>query len=252
MNAANSDADTRLPPKITSYVGAVKHVPPGDETRARRAKTDAEGRQNLANLRRVNKLFRRCATPLLFRHISATVYGLVRLHEVSMHPALAAHVRHVDVGVGRARSLLARNTRYAEDLAGLLGPCLARLPHLASLDFVVGGKASLRELPPKLNDALVKALASALLYVELPGLRELDLSFPIARDFEQLAHADDEPRSTRVRLGPRVLGEAPAPWFTRQGVDERVVAAAALVRAHRPGVRGQSARHVRAQPGPAR
>ncbi|KAK8094928.1 hypothetical protein PG997_001613 [Apiospora hydei] len=171
---------------ITSYVGAVKHVPPGDETLARRAKTDPEGRQNLANLRRVNKVFHRCATPLLFRHISATVYGLVRLREVSVRPDLAEHVRH--------------------DLAGLLGPCLARLPNLASLDFVVGGKASLRELPPKLNDALIKALASALLYVELPGLRELDMSFPIARDFEQLAHADDEPRLTRIRLGPRVLG----------------------------------------------
>ncbi|KAK8009474.1 hypothetical protein PG991_012025 [Apiospora marii] len=193
-----------LPPElideITFYAEASSRILPGDEIKPRREKTDPEGRASLACLRLANKVFCRCATPLLFRHIDATVGKTSRLRDVSTSP-YAGYVRHVDLGTGRsASSDRAENARYAEDLAELLAPCLARLPNLSSLDFV--GRTSFwrdGELTPAINDSLVNSLMTALFDVDLPQLRELDLGFPKAGDFARLL-AGEPPSSGHHRI----------------------------------------------------
>ncbi|KAK7921607.1 hypothetical protein PG985_009629 [Apiospora marii] len=196
-----------LPPElideITFYAEASSRILPGDEIKPRREKTDPEGRASLACLRLANKVFCRCATPLLFRHIDATVGKISRLRDVSTSP-YAGYVRHVDLGTGRsASSDRAENARCAEDLAELLAPCLGRLPKLSSLDFV-GGTSSYvgGELSPEINKSLINSLKTSLVDVDLPQPRELDLGFPTAGVFTQLL-AGEAPSSGH-RIWPLV------------------------------------------------
>ncbi|KAK7977053.1 hypothetical protein PG988_004543 [Apiospora saccharicola] len=193
-----------LPPElITSYAGTVSRIQPGDEIELRREKTDSEGRGNLANLRLANKVFCRCATPLLFRHVDATVGKIERLRDVSNSP-YSGYVRHVDLGIGRNASPdRAQNARHAENLASLLSPCLARFPNLSSLDFV-GGTTG-QEFSFEINESLVDSMTKTLSGLELPQLRELDIGFPVAHDFEHLLFATHSPPLHNFKFDLRTL-----------------------------------------------
>lgn len=67
-----------------------------------------------------------------------------------------------------------------EDLAGLLSSCLMKFPNLKALEF----HEPPLSLPQLHRRVYIDTVTSALRYVRIPNLTELDIHFPITHDFE--------------------------------------------------------------------
>ncbi|RYP59224.1 hypothetical protein DL769_008633 [Monosporascus sp. CRB-8-3] len=173
-----------------------------------------EARKRLSILRLVNRPFCRSASIRLFRCIRATISGsfvssdrwpLARLRELCASPSCAPLVRRLEVGYHYFDhpgpdewEPGSRYQLYAEDAARLLPVCLAALPNLEVLDvrgpsfpslgLGAAGSAgsaapptsSLVEVPMRL---FTDAVVSALRYVTLPRLAELNLRLAVTHEF---------------------------------------------------------------------
>ncbi|KAJ5304551.1 uncharacterized protein N7443_004211 [Penicillium atrosanguineum] len=158
------------------------------EDDSRRYKGFGSARRNLAALRFVNRTFRRCASPWLFRHIDARhkqqadMLPLERLKKIS-ESKYAKHVRQIDIGfapdIVYAGNTLYDCVMYVGDLQGLLGSYLARFPYIKALEF--------HEPPPAMDKdhrtIYIHTVVSTLRYVRFPKLEELEIKFPIGDDF---------------------------------------------------------------------
>jgi hypothetical protein len=89
---------------------------------------------------------------------------------------------------------------YVEDLAGILLPCLYRFPNLRAIVF---GEPS-ASLPQEYRQIYLSTATTALLYVPLPNLVELELFFPIANNFRQLFPTEASPLRTPIES---ILGQ---------------------------------------------
>jgi hypothetical protein len=160
---------------------------------------DYQARERLATLRLINKSFCYSASVRLFRHIIARpgfnrrLPPLVRLCEISNSPN-AIHVRQIDLGYSEIGKSTAELQVYVEDLAGILLPCLHRFPNLRALVF--GEPAS--SLPQEYRQIYINTVTTALLYVPLPNLVELELCFPITHNFRHLFPAGASPLRTPI------------------------------------------------------
>jgi hypothetical protein len=141
-------------------------------------------RQDLANVRLVNKALCKSASPRLFQHIVAKYSSnprsspLQRLRRLSAS-SYASYVLHIDLGVHSDDyySKESDMSLFAEDMAGLLSPCLASFPNLRSLDFACSHRPE-APVPLEARKLLINSLISALRYVNLPNLRNSTSSFP--------------------------------------------------------------------------
>ncbi|RYP24587.1 hypothetical protein DL767_008587 [Monosporascus sp. MG133] len=173
-----------------------------------------EARKRLSILRLVNRPFCQSASIRLFRCIRATVLGssvstdrwpLARLRELCASPSCAPLVRRLEVGyhyfdhpgpdewVPGSRYQL-----YAEDAARLLPVCLAALPNLEALDvrgpsfpsLNLGPAGSAGSTAPSISSLVevpmrmfTDAVVSALRYIPLPRLAELNLRLAVTHEF---------------------------------------------------------------------
>jgi hypothetical protein len=157
------------------------------------------GRSTLATLRLVNRTFCRIASPWLFRHIILRfhrrrgIQPLSRLKRISKS-RYAKYVHQIDIGFNSNISYAFDTTTelYIEDLAGLLPTYLRKFTNLKALEF---------EDPPldvreDIRKLYVKTVVSALRYVPLPKLEELEIRLPITRDFSQFT----PPKITRLQI----------------------------------------------------
>ncbi|RYO93391.1 hypothetical protein DL766_000781 [Monosporascus sp. MC13-8B] len=173
-----------------------------------------EARKRLSILRLVNRPFCRSASIRLFRCVRATISGsfastdrwpLARLRELCASPSCAPLVRRLEVGYHYFDhpgpdewEPGSRYQLYAEDAARLLPVCLAALPNLEVLDVRGPSFPSLNlraagpagsATPP--TSSLVEepmrmftgAVVSALRYVPLPRLAELNLRLAVTHEF---------------------------------------------------------------------
>ncbi|RYP63494.1 hypothetical protein DL771_009239 [Monosporascus sp. 5C6A] len=170
-----------------------------------------EARKRLSILRLVNRPFCQSASIRLFRCIRATISGssvstdrwpLVRLRELCASPSCAPLVRRLEVGYHYFDhpgpdewEPGSRYRLYAEDVARLLPVCLAALPNLEVLDvrgpsfpsLNLGPAGSAAPPPSSLVEVPMRtftdAVVSALRYVPLPHLAELNLRLAVTHEF---------------------------------------------------------------------
>ncbi|RYP08809.1 hypothetical protein DL765_008672 [Monosporascus sp. GIB2] len=170
-----------------------------------------EARKRLSILRLVNRPFYRSASIRLFRCIRATISGsfvstdrwpLARLRELCASPSCAPLVRRLEVGYRYFDhpgpdewEPGSRYRLYAEDAARLLPVCLAALPNLEVLDVRGPSFPSLNlgaasSAAPPTSSLVVEpmrmftdAVVSALRYVPLPRLAELNLRLAVTHEF---------------------------------------------------------------------
>ncbi|KAF4212252.1 hypothetical protein CNMCM5878_001470 [Aspergillus fumigatiaffinis] len=143
----------------------------------------------LISLRLVSRTFCASASPQLFRHIVALAHSstaskepLGRLLEISQSP-YSAYVRYVEVGHDNwSRCHSESHGQDVQDLAGLLSPCLARLSNLQAILFAASSDTLSRDHAT----SIISAFITALHYVPIPHLEALDVSFPLAYDFEKI------------------------------------------------------------------
>lgn len=179
-------ADTRL--QITYFVDDVNRTrhPCLDYETWPYGETSHDGREILASLRLVSWSFSRSASPPFFRHFQATIKGqypgsrpLERLLSLSNSP-YAVYVRRLDVGLdwctGSNHEAL---STCVEDFAATLPACLARFANLNALKFHGSLSCCSRVTAGLFRDTVITALR----YVPLSNLTDLDVTFPIAYDF---------------------------------------------------------------------
>jgi Leucine-rich repeat (LRR) protein len=148
-------------------------------------------RKNLAGLRLVNKSFCHSASIRLFRHIIALAGSLCHTTHLPSVGKLvgisssqyAQYVSHVDLGYGSLPCSVEDIILYTEDLVGLLSSCLRQFPNLKALDFSGPPLTSLSH--DKLK-ASIDPILTALCYVPLPNLTELEIQLPMTNDFAPL------------------------------------------------------------------
>ncbi|MBE3045285.1 hypothetical protein IMZ48_22580 [Candidatus Bathyarchaeota archaeon] len=104
-------------------------------------------------------------------------------------------MRQIDLGLDSDKYRDVHHPLYVQDLAGLLSPCLARFPRLSALEV----HAFTSCLSQEGKRVFVDTIASALRYVPLPNLTELEIRFPLAHDFGKLFD-DDEASTARVPI----------------------------------------------------
>ncbi|KAH7010820.1 uncharacterized protein B0I36DRAFT_257122 [Microdochium trichocladiopsis] len=186
QNNFQSVADTRL--QITSFVEDVnrtRHPYLDDHTWPYR-EISQECRKSLANLRLVSRSFCRSASRPFFRHFQATIEGqcpdsrpLERLLNLS-NSAYAVYVRRLEVGVDcSGDSNHEALSTCVEDVAATLPACLARFTNLNVLQFHGSLSCCSRGTAGLFRDTVITALR----YVPLSNLTDLDVTFPIAYDF---------------------------------------------------------------------
>lgn len=158
---------------------------------------DHERHRRLAILRLVNKAFCHSASPRMFRHIIARYHStrkdlaLFRLREISNSP-YAINVCQIDIGFPafqNQRPDTVTTRTYVDDLAGLLSSCLVRFPNLRSLEFHEP-PLSLRQ---EQRQVYINTVITALRYVSLLNLVELEVHFPIAFDFRNFFSGGTSP-----------------------------------------------------------
>ncbi|GKZ27067.1 hypothetical protein AbraIFM66951_004543 [Aspergillus brasiliensis] len=147
---------------------------------------EPDSRSDLISLRLISWSFCAAASRHLFKHIVASIDSSVRGRNTLRRftgisrNQYAAHVRYLETGYDHwglyTSSSLGQNI---QDLAGLFSPCLARLSDLRILKF----RASRQSLTRDQEGTAIKAIVTALRYVNLPHLEGLELFFPIAHDF---------------------------------------------------------------------
>jgi hypothetical protein len=171
---------------------------------------DYQARERLAILRLVKKSFCYSASVRLFRHIIAKpdvidrrLPPLVRLWEISNSPN-ATYVRQIDLGCSERGKSTEELKMYVEDLAGILLPCLHRFPNLRAIAFDDPSPSP----PQEYRQVYINTATTALLYVPLPNLVELELYFPITNSFRHFFPTEASPLRTPIQgiLGrPRSL-----------------------------------------------
>ncbi|RYP82948.1 hypothetical protein DL770_005461 [Monosporascus sp. CRB-9-2] len=207
-----------LPPEIYDAITILVERPRHFDNRyALRHEETYDGRsarKRLSILRLVNRPFCQSASIRLFRCIRATISGssvstdrwpLARLRELCTSPSCAPLVRRLEVGYHYFDhpgpdewKPGSRYQLYAEDAARLLPVCLAALPNLEALDVrgpsfpslnlgpagSAGSTAhpisSLVEVPMRM---FTDAVVSALRYIPLPRLVELNLRLAVTHEF---------------------------------------------------------------------
>ncbi|RYP53679.1 hypothetical protein DL768_001405 [Monosporascus sp. mg162] len=176
-----------------------------------------EARKRLSVLRLVNRPFCQSASIRLFRCIRVTISGssvntdrwpLARLRELCASPSCAPLVRRLEVGYHYFDhpgpdewAPGSRYQLYAEDAARLLPVCLAALPNLEALDVrgpsfpslnlgpagPAGSAGSTAPPTSSLVEAPMRmftdAVVSALRYIPLPRLVELNLRLAVTHEF---------------------------------------------------------------------
>ncbi|KAK7753819.1 hypothetical protein SLS62_004185 [Diatrype stigma] len=167
--------------------------------------------ERLSTLRLVNKAFCQSASIRLFRSIDVTVdkhlwqtdWPLARLLKLCNSPH-ASLVRRLRIGYqsdGEEEDWEPGNRyrMYAEDAARLLPVCLSRLPRLEVLD-VVGPDFMAPCVPVVYQMQLfTDAVVSALRYIQLPGLAELNLRLAVTREYGEFFC--EYPTASRIPIG---------------------------------------------------
>jgi hypothetical protein len=143
---------------------------------------DLSARPELMSLRLVSRNLCAAASRHLFKHIVArtdcsSVRGrnpLQSIVEIS-RSEYAAHVRHLETGYNQWSSHYGETLdQDIQDLAGLLSPCLTQLFDLRVPKVGVPSKSLKRDH----EEIVIKAIVTALRYVDLPPLEGLELFFP--------------------------------------------------------------------------
>ncbi|WZH49983.1 hypothetical protein QYS62_011212 [Fusarium acuminatum] len=185
-------------------------------------------RKNLSSLRRVNRLFRQVANPLLFQHVvictsnvksSSGISGTMRLQQLAREPELREMVRRLEIcGVysGGSSSYYPTFEQKDHDLKylGRLAVVIhSTLPRFTGLKIL---KLDFQNIPyeykrdsdlPALRKCcwvqdtanMFESLATAMYRSGLDKLEELDLSLPLAYDFGHFLDIGDEPKLYSAR-----------------------------------------------------
>ncbi|KAJ5494318.1 hypothetical protein N7463_010405 [Penicillium fimorum] len=161
-------------------------------------------KKTLSNLRLVNRVWSRIATPLLFRYLQAVVgysagQPLDSILKISESPH-AIYVRDVRFGFVGAWLPGLDYDRYIDDLAaGALPILVSRFPNIQTLRMqspsVVDTFSEEGQIKPPMLAKLTNALVHTLRFVPVPRLRCLHISMPttaeFARFFELNSYARD-------------------------------------------------------------
>lgn len=162
-----------------------------------------QGRRNLANLRLVSKTFCWSASPIFFQHYQATIDGNEgdpkawrRLVHLAKGP-YARHVRHLEVGLKPREGSDATRPliRHVRSFDKIFADCLAQFPNLNALQIHGQMSNCSRGIAGLFRHIVVTALRN----VPLPNLTELDITLPIAHDFETFFAAERTPSPISIR-----------------------------------------------------
>ncbi|KGO75899.1 hypothetical protein PITC_039820 [Penicillium italicum] len=160
-------------------------------------------KKTLSNLRLVNQIWNRIATPLLFRNIQAVVgYSAGRplesILKISESPN-ALYVRDVRFGIVGSWLPGLDYERYIDDLAaGALPILVNRFQNLQTLRLqtptVVDTFSDEGQLKPPMLAKLTNSLVNTLRFVSVPRLRCLHISVPTTAEFARFFNANSYAR----------------------------------------------------------